>query len=375
MLSSSPRSSIAFTTRPISWSVCAAKAANTSIWRANSLFSSARQLVPVLDGVGFGRELRVLRDDAHLLLAGEGLFAVLVPAAVELALVLRDPVLRHVMRGVRGAGGEVGEERLVRGQRLLAPDPLDGLVRHVGGEVVVRVVRHLDLDGAVVDQRRPLIGLAADEAVELVEAGMRGPAIERSGHADFPRRRLVILAEGGRAVAVLAQDLGQRRDALRPRPGVARERGRHFHDRARVVRMVVAAGQEGHARRRAERRRVEPVVLEPLAGQTIERRHGNGAAERARVAEPDVVDQEDDDVRRALGRLHLEPRRRLGLARVQFGLVRIVRLRNRQHRAIDVTRRLRLRAGASVAPIRRMPRRQSRLRYQRQLTRHTTCHC
>ena len=41
VLSSSPRSSTAFTTRPISLSVCAANAANTSIWRANSLFSSA----------------------------------------------------------------------------------------------------------------------------------------------------------------------------------------------------------------------------------------------------------------------------------------------------------------------------------------------
>ena len=139
-----------------------------------------RQLVPVLDVGGLGRQLRVLRDDAHLLLPGEGLLAVLVPTAVELALELRDPVLRHVMRSMRGAGGEVREERLVRRQRLLAPDPLDRLVRHVGREVVVRVVRRLHLDRAVVDQRRPLIGLAADEAVELVESGMRGPAIERS---------------------------------------------------------------------------------------------------------------------------------------------------------------------------------------------------
>ena len=54
---------------------------------------------------------------------------------------------------------------------------------------------------------------------------------------------------------------------------------------------------------------------------------GIGAAERARVAEADVVDQKDDDVRRALGRLHLEPRRRLGIARVELGGARIVRLR------------------------------------------------
>ena len=136
--------------------------------------------VPGLDVGGPVGQLGVLRDDAQLLLPGEGLLAVLVPAAVELALELRDPLLRHVMRRVRGAGGEVGEERLVRGQRLLAADPLDGLVGHVGREVVVRVVRRLHLDGAVEDQRRPLVGLAADEAVELVEAGVAS-ASDRTG--------------------------------------------------------------------------------------------------------------------------------------------------------------------------------------------------
>ena len=56
------------------------------------------------------------------------------------------------------------------------------------------------------------------------------------------------------------------------------------------------------------------------------------------VAEADVVDQEDDDVGRALRRLHLEARRRLGVARVELGLAGIVGLRNRKHRAIDSRR-------------------------------------
>ena len=74
----------------------------------------------------------------------------------------------------RGAGRacprrEVGEERLVRRQRLLGARPLDGLVGHVGHEVVVRVLRHFDAAHVLVDGRRPLVRLAADEAVELVE--------------------------------------------------------------------------------------------------------------------------------------------------------------------------------------------------------------
>ena len=77
------------------------------------------QLVPVLDGLGLGGELGARGNDAELDLAGQRLLAQLVPALVELALVLGDPLLRHVVRRVRGARREVDEERLVRRQRLL----------------------------------------------------------------------------------------------------------------------------------------------------------------------------------------------------------------------------------------------------------------
>ena len=170
------------------------------------------------------RQLRIRRDHAHCLLPRVGLLAELVPAAAELALVLRDPFLRRVVRRVRRAGREVHVERLVRRQRMLRARPLDRLVRHVGREVVVR--RHVVLDArdAVEDRGRPLVGLAADEAVELVEAGAGRPAIEGTRNRDFPGRRLVVLAEGGGAVAVHAQDLRERRHALRPDAGVARKR-------------------------------------------------------------------------------------------------------------------------------------------------------
>ena len=52
--------------RPISWSVYSTNAAKTSAWRANRRFSSADELVPVLDGGGLGRELRARRHDARL---------------------------------------------------------------------------------------------------------------------------------------------------------------------------------------------------------------------------------------------------------------------------------------------------------------------
>jgi hypothetical protein len=44
------------------------------------------------------------------------------------------PVAKYVKKGLSGVSD------------LLTPDPLDRLVRHVGGEVVIRIVRHLHLD-------------------------------------------------------------------------------------------------------------------------------------------------------------------------------------------------------------------------------------
>ena len=81
-------------------------------------------------------QLGVGGNDAELLLAREDLLAQLVPALIELALVLVGPLLRHVVRRVAGARREVHEERLVGHQRLLLARPLDRLVRHVLGEVV-----------------------------------------------------------------------------------------------------------------------------------------------------------------------------------------------------------------------------------------------
>ena len=71
-----------------------------------------RELVPILNGFRFGRELRALRDDAQLDLPSQSLFAELVPPSIELALVLGDPFLRDMMGRMRGAGGEVRKNGL-----------------------------------------------------------------------------------------------------------------------------------------------------------------------------------------------------------------------------------------------------------------------
>ena len=80
-------------------------------------------VVPRGDLVVPGGQLGIGRDDAELLLTGEGPLALGVPAVVELPGVLVGPFLGHVVRGVGGARREVDEERLVGHQRLLLPHP------------------------------------------------------------------------------------------------------------------------------------------------------------------------------------------------------------------------------------------------------------
>ena len=89
----------------------------------------------------------------------------------ELTLVLVRPFLGHVVRSVRGAGREIHEEGLVGHERLLCPDPVDGVISQVLGEVVALLGRLLGLDRVetLIEGGVPLIVLASDEAVEVLE--------------------------------------------------------------------------------------------------------------------------------------------------------------------------------------------------------------
>ena len=191
------------------------------------------------------------------------------------------------------------------GARLFCcADPVDGLVRHVVHQVVALFGRLLRLyrRGAFVERRVPLIGLAADEPVEVFEAAAaRGPGVERTGGARFPDRHLVALAELRRRVAVELQCARKRRHGVRQHGAVARRAGGNLGDAAHADGVVIAAGQQRLTRRRAQRRRVEAVELEPTRCQFFRGRCLARTAKRARRTEADVIDQNDQDVRSTLG--------------------------------------------------------------------------
>ncbi len=163
------------------------------------------------------RELRVLRDDPELLLAGEGQLPLAVPAVGERALVLVGPLLRHVVGGMGGARGEVHEEGLVRHQRLLLVHPTDGPVGQVLRQVValLRRLRRLDGRESLVQRRVVLVVLAPDEAVEVLEPSPSGgPGVERPHRRGLPHGHLVALAELRRRVAVQLQRHCERRHGV-----------------------------------------------------------------------------------------------------------------------------------------------------------------
>src|SRR5664279_634277 len=164
--------------------------------------------IPGWDLLGSLGQLRILRDDPHLFLSCKRLLALHVPSLIELAFIAVDVRLGYVMRSVQRTRGEVNKKWIVGCKGVLRLHPCQGLVRHVYREVIVGIRRVLHSDRSIEDGGRPLVGLTADETVELVKTGMCEPAVKRSGNRDLPRGGLVVLAEGGGAVSVQTQHLG-----------------------------------------------------------------------------------------------------------------------------------------------------------------------
>ena len=244
-----------------------------------------------------------------------------------------------MVRRVRRAGRKVDEERLVRGETFLLSDPGNRLVGHVLDQVVALLGRFLRLDrrGPLVERRVPLVGLAADEAVEILEAATAGrPGVERSGRTRFPDRHFVALAELRGGVAIQLQRLRQRRHRVGQHRAVARRARRNLGDAAHAHGVVVAAGQQGLPRRRAERGGVEAGELQPARGQLLRGRRLTGPAKGAGRAEADVVDEDNQHVGSALGRAQSLDRRKLRrrILRVEGDQALLSGVRHRQMRTM-----------------------------------------
>jgi len=244
------------------------------------------------DGVG--------GDDAEGFLAGEGLFAVDVPAHVELAFELGDVGLGGLQGRVGRAGGHVEEDGFIGREAFLLKDPGAGVVGEVFGEGVVggAAGRWVEADGlgAFDELRVPLVGFAVEEAVVVVAALVGGPVVEGAGLRGFGVGDEVPLADAGGGVAVVGEDLGEQRGGARDGGGVAGVSVGPVGDGAHADGVIVASGEERGAGGRAEGFDAEVGVAKALRGELAEGGRGDDAAEGGGLAVAGVVDKDEEDV-------------------------------------------------------------------------------
>ncbi len=129
-------------------------------------------------------------------------------------------------------------------------------------------------------------------------------------------RRIVVLAEPRRRIAVVAQDAADGRLILRDDAVVAGEAGRLFGDHAEACGVMVAAGDQRCARRRAERRREHAIVSQSFFREPVHCRRRDDAAECARHAEPCVIGDDEKNVWRIGRRRYARRPPGLGLQRL-----------------------------------------------------------
>src|SRR3954451_4465537 len=93
----------------------------------------------------------------------------------------------------------IDEPRRIRCGRLHLLHVADGLVRHVGRQIVVLLTDPRKSLPVVLEEiRGPLIRFASQETIEIIETHAGRPLVEGSGDAVLEVWRIMVLAEPGR---------------------------------------------------------------------------------------------------------------------------------------------------------------------------------
>ncbi len=270
------------------------------------LFFLGRAVVPLFDNLlRPWLELRIRRNHTKLLLVLEDGFTQLFPAVVEEVHIVDflHPRFGRMMGGVGGTGCIFDEKGLVRLNLIEAVQVVYGLVGHGGGQVPPRLAfERIDLGGVLEEVGLPLVGITAHEAVEVLKAQAGGPLVEGPGLAGRESRRVVILAEPRRGVAVVQQDAADGGLVFGDNAVVAGEPGGLFGDDAEAGRVVVATGQQRGPGGRAQGGGVDVVVAQAVIGDTVHGRCGDHTAEGARNPEAGIVGDDEQDVGGLFGR-------------------------------------------------------------------------
>ena len=272
--------------------------------REHALFVGA-VLVPCLHAVVACGQPGFLRHDPHRLLPRHPLLALDVPAMGEPRVIALDDVHRRLMRRVAGAERHPGQPRDIGPVGGVIGDEADRLVNQIRREVIAIRVGPGRIDMGVVGNqlRRELIGLGIEEAIEAIKAAAERPAVERPGGAAFGQRRDVPFADHVVAIAVRPQHFRQRARLARDLAAISRVAAVEIGEAADADRMMVAPGKQRRARRRTHRGGVEARIAQAFGGEPVDGRRLDRRAVAAEIGKADIVEQHDEDVRRALRRL------------------------------------------------------------------------
>ena len=245
------------------------------------------------------------RHDPHRLLPRHPLLALDVPAMGEHRIIALDDVHRRLVRCVAGAERDPGQPRDIGPVGGVIGDEADRLIDQVGRQVIAVRVGAGRIDMRVVGNqfRRELIGLSVEEAIEAIKAAAERPAVEWPGGAAFGQRRNVPFADHVVAIAVRPQHFRQRPRLARDLAAISRVAAVEIGETADADRMMVAPGEQRRARRRAHRGGVEARIAQAFGGELVDGRRLDGRAIAAEIGESDIVEQHDENVRRALRRL------------------------------------------------------------------------
>src|SRR5262249_37889460 len=254
------------------------------------------------------------------LLVCENLFAQLLVAVVEQVHLadLVDPFLGRLMRVMRRARYVVNKEWLVRVRSIDSLHVTDGVIRHVGNQIVTGFADPR-INWRVITEQigRPLVGLAAHESIKILEAHPAWPLVERTAGTVLKRRRIVVFAEPRRSIAVVREDPADGRVFRSDNGVITWEASSHLADLAKADRVMVTTSDERCARGGTQSGRMKLRVTKSGLGNAIEGRHGNHATERARHTVARVVGHDQQHVRCAFWGYDLRRPPRLGV----FGLL------------------------------------------------------
>jgi hypothetical protein len=132
---------------------------------------------------------------------------------------------------------------------MLHMDPIDGAIGHVANQDIVRVVPGRQHRLRVLEQRRvPVVRIATEESVEVLEAQSRSPLVEGPVGALQPIGNQVVLAEPRRVVTVAHQNVADRSGVLGKDRIVPRVSSGELCDVAEAHAVVVAARKQRRPR-------------------------------------------------------------------------------------------------------------------------------